>query len=244
MIEFKYGSFLLLCTTMLLPAFASAQDAEERSYLAVRQVTTHASGTQTWVEQQAKLAAAHKENGDPARHVWQQAVGELDTFHIVTFPEAIGGGGGEGPALGEEWAAVISPTVQSRRTHMNLRYPDLNIPGGEDQEFIHLRYTYVAPGKNNAYHAWLRDKIIPALKAGGAEGVTVSRVILGGDTNTWVMARRMANPAVLNEPGPMAELSDEERAELFAGYSDIVWGTEVRILRFRADLSNDGPEEE
>ena len=60
----------------------------------------------------------------------------------------------------------------------------------------------------------------------------------GGDTNRWVSGARIPNFAALNGPGPLASLSDEEREALFADLGDMVWGSEVRVLRYRADLSH------
>jgi len=47
-------------------------------------------------------------------------------------------------------------------------------------------------------------------------------VTFGGDTNRWVSGARIPNFAALNGPGPR----------------DMVWGSEVRVLRYRADLSH------
>jgi hypothetical protein len=252
MIKIKYGSFLLLCTAMLLPAFAAAQEGEERSYVAVRTVTTTTSGVATWVAQQVKMSEARKAAGSGARHVWQEVQGNPETFHIVTFPDQIGGGGGgdgggQGGVLGdaqEEWQAATGPSIASRATMILRNYPDLTIPGGFENQFIILRYTDVAPGRNNDFQAWLGDKLVPARKAGGAARNRYSPVIYGGDTNRWIASSRISGPAALNEPGPLAGLSGEERGALFEGWGDMVWGSEVRILRFRADLSNEAPEEE
>jgi len=41
----------------------------------------------------------------------------------------------------------------------------------------------------------------------------------------------------IDGPGPLAAISEEERADLFAPYGDMVTKNEVRILRYRADLS-------
>jgi len=251
MIEKTYGSALLLAAALLFSANAGAQDDEGPQYLSVRTVTTTVDGGATWVEQQRQLAARHKERGDPGRDVWQEIQGDIDTFHIVTFSDELGGGGGpnEDPPMGDaqdEWVAKIGPTVASRSTMILRRNSELSIAADADAEqaLLILRYTDVAPGRSGAYNTWLAEKLVPALKAGGAKGVNFSRVAFGGDTNRWVSGARIPNFAALNGPGPLASLSDEEREALFADLGDIVWGSEVRVLRYRADLSHASPSED
>ena len=49
---------------------------------------------------------------------------------------------------------------------------------------------------------------------------------------------------MLDTPGPLGKMSDEDRAALFEGLGDMVWESEVRVLRFRGDLSHASPAEE
>jgi len=250
MIKKIHGSALLLAAALLFSASAGAQD-EGPQYLSVRTVTTTATGGATWVEQQGQLAARLKERGDPGRDVWQEIQGDIDTFHIVTLSDELGGGGGpnEDPPMGDaqdEWVAKIGPTVASRSTMILRRSLQHSIAADADAEpaLLVLRYTDVAPGRSGAYNTWLAEKLVPALKAGGAKGVNFNRVAFGGDTNRWVSGSSIPNFAALNGPGPLASLSDEEREALFADFGDMVWGSEVRILRYRADLSHASPSED
>jgi hypothetical protein len=249
--KLKTGSLLLLLTAMLVPAWSVAQDDEGPQWVSVRTVTTAGGQGATWIEQQVQLAAAHKERGDPARHVWQEITGDLDTFHIVTFPESLGGQGGpnEDPPMGdgqEEWAAKIGPTVASRSTMLMRHFPDLSIPPAEGSElgFLVLRRTTVAPGRSGDYSDWLEDKLVPMLKKAGATGVRQNRVAHGGDTNLWISSSRIANIAALNGRGPLASLSEEERTALNEGLDGVIWLTERKILRYRASMSNSGPSED
>jgi len=143
------------------------------------------------------------------------------------------------------WVEVISATTASSTRVILRRHPEFGIPGDDDAELnlLILRYTSVAPGQSGAFHDWVENKLSPALKAGGAKGVTFSHVAFGGSTDRWVVSTRIDSWADLDTPGPLASLSDEDRAALFAEFGDMVWGNEVRMLRFRADLSRDGPEE-
>jgi hypothetical protein len=252
MINRKTGGSLLLAIVLLLPAIAVAQNDEGPQYLAVRTVTVTAEGSATWVEQQRQLAEVHKERGDPTRHIWQEVTGDIDTFHIVTFPEnfaARDDAPGGGPPMGDaqaEWVAKIGPTVASRNTVVLRRYPQHTIANAEGSEpgLSTLRYTTIAPGKSGAFNAWIGEKLVPALKKGGAEGVRFNRIVFGGNTDVWVSSNSLPNFATLDEPGPLANLSDEERAALFEGWGEMVWESDVRLVRFRDDLSHTTPNED
>lgn len=250
MIKLKNGILGLLCTALLLPALAVAQDDEGPQWLSVRTVTAHASGVRTWVERQQEMSERRKEVGAGTRHVWQEINGNLDTFHIVTFPENFAGGDTppDEPLMGEaqdEWEAAIGPTIDSRSTMVLRYYPELSRPPEEGVEpaLLVLRYHTVAPGKSGDYQAWLSDQLLPALDKVGVTGMNTNRVVRGGDTNLWIRGSRVPNFAALDQPGPLMKLSQEERAELFGGLDGVVWINEVKLLRYRADMSNAGPQE-
>ena len=250
--KLRNGSLLLLLGAMLFPVYSAAQDDEAGpQWVAVRTVTTLGGQGDAWIEQQRQLAAAHTERGDPARHVWQEITGNLDTFHIVSFPESIGGGGGpnDDPPMGdgqEDWLAKIGPTTASRSSIIMRNFPGLNIAPAEDSELgvLVLRRTTVAPGRSGDYSDWLRDKLVPALKKAGVTGTRQNRVVHGGDTNLWISSTRAADVAALNGPGPLASLSEEERAALGEGLDGVIWLTERVLLRYRDDMSNSGPSED
>ena len=181
----------------------------------------------------------------------EEVRGQLDTFHIVTYADSLGGGEGPGdePPMGDaqdEWVATIAPTVASRSNVFLRHYPKFTISADDDAEpaFLVLRYTDLAPGKGADYQDWLENKLVPALKAAGAKGVNFNRTAIGGNTNRWVSGSRIASIAALDGPAPLASLSDEERDDIFANFSDMVWGSELRILRYRADMSHTTPTED
>ena len=137
------------------------------------------------------------------------------------------------------WIAAITPTVASRTQTLSRLHADLSIPAADDatQNLLVLRSNTIASGQNNAFRDWVRDKLRPALVKGGATGVTISKVTMGGNVGTWVIASAAETWAEIDGPGPLANLSDEENRALFAELGDIVTSSEVRVLRFREDLS-------
>jgi hypothetical protein len=243
------GSLLLAALSMLVPMTASAQE-EERSWTSVRTVQVKASKAREFVELQKQLNEAGKAAGLPSRGVWQEIRGDAGTFHIVGRLDSFAENDEEfDPPMDEEawtaWVDAISATVSSSTRLILRRHPEYSIPADDDSEraLLLLRYTTVAPGKGGDFHDWIGDQLVPALKAGGAKGVTFSHVAFGGDTNLWVSGSRIDNWAALDAPGPLSSMSDEDRAALFANFGDMVWESDVRILRFRPDLSHSGPEE-
>jgi hypothetical protein len=254
--KLKNGSVLLLLTAMLLPAWSVAQDDDAApTWLIVRSVTTHAGQEDIWAEQQRRLAAAHKERGDSTRHVWEEISGNLNTFHIVSFPDQIGGGGGQGgpnadPPMGDGqdvWFATTGPTIDARSSMILRNFPALSIPPAEGSEpgLLILRRTTVAPGRSGDYNDWLSEHLVPALKKAGATGVNFNRLFSGGDTNLWISGSRVASMAEFTGPGPLASLSGEERAAVFGALGEgVIWQSERMLLRFRDDLSHVTVEEE
>lgn len=241
---------MLAAMTMLVPLTASAQE-DERSWTSVRTVHVKASKTSEFVELQKQLNAASEAAGLPGRGVWQEIRGDLGTFYIVGRPDNFAQYDEDfDPPMEEEawaaWVEAISATTASSTRMILRRHSEYSIPAEEDSTpaMLVLRYTTVAPGKGGDFHDWVGDQLVPALKAGGAKGVTFSHVAYGGNTNLWVSASRIDKWADLDDPGPLSGMSDEDRAALFANFGDMVWESDVRILRFRADLSRSSPEEE
>ena len=236
---------LLLVLSLGVPQLASSQD-EDRTWLQVRTVHVKPGRVSDFVDLQIKLSEASTAAGRTGRDVWQEIRGDLATFHIVNsidnlaeLDEAFE------PAMGEEeWAAWLSAvwdvtdssTLSILRSHL-----EWSIPADEDSEpgLLVLRYTTVAPDRMGDYHGWIQDQLVPALKEGGAQGVTFNHTAFGGDRDTWVNGARIPNWAALQRRrGSLAYMSDEDFAALFAPVADMVTARELRILRYRADLSN------
>lgn len=244
------GSLLLTAMTLLMPVTVTAQDAE-RSYTAVRTVHVKPSMVSEYVELQTQLNDAAKAAGQSGRSVWQEVRGDLATFHVVSRLENLAQYDENGsPPMDEgawaKWLEAIGDVTASSSRTILLRYPGVSIPGDEDAtpNLLLLRRLTVAPGQGGAYRAWVRDQLVPALKGAGSTGHYFSRAIFGGNTDVYIQSTTIDNWAALDDAGPLAGLSDEERAAMFEGFSDMVWESDLRILRYRGDLSRESPAEE
>jgi hypothetical protein len=245
------GTLLLAAMSLLLPLTASAQDADV-SYNQVRTVHVKTSKVGEFVELQKQFKAALEAAGRPARAVWQEIRGDQSVFHLVVRADNLTSLDTqfERPMeddVWDEYVGALSDTISSNTRVIVRRYPGLSIPrdGDAAPSMLVVRSTLVAPGKGAAYRNWQRDHLVPALKAGGATGRGFSKVVYGGNTDRHISTSLIDNWAQLDGPGPIGEMSDEDRNAMFAALDEgTVWESDVRIMRFRGDLSHRSPPEE
>ena len=241
--QVKLAVVTVFTAALVMPIVGSAQEAGPPKWIQARIVHLQADGSAKWVELQKQLVAAERDE-NARRDVWEVVRGELDTYHIVSFHQDLAGFDeqGGGAPLGDAqaaWIAAITPTIASRTQTMLRYHLDMSIPFAEDakRNLMVLRYHTIVPGQGNAFQRWVKEKLKPALVKGGVTGLNYSHVAYGGDTGMWVSASALENWARLDGPGPLAGLSDEENRALFASFGDMVAGTEIRLLRYREDLS-------
>ena len=236
---------LLMIFALGVPLLASSQD-EDRTWLQVRTVHVKPDRVGDYVDLQIKLSEAQKAVGQTGRDVWQEIRGDLATFHQVNSVDNLAelDEPFEPPMGEEEWAAWLSAirdvTDSSTRTILRSHL-EWSIPADEDSEpgLLLVRYTTVVPNRMGDYHGWIEDQLLPALKEGGAQGVSFNHIAFGGDRTTWVSGTRIPNWAALQRRrGSLAYMSKEDFAALFAPVAEIVTASDLRILRYRADLSN------
>lgn len=244
------GMLLLAAMSLLLPLTASGQDADV-SYNQVRTVHVETSKVGDFIALQKQFKEALEAAGRPGRGVWQELRGDLNVFYLVVRADNLASlDTFERPMEEDAWneyTSALSETISSNSRVITRRYPGLSIPADEDAvpSMLVLRSTLVAPGRGAAYRDWQRDHLVPALKAGGATGRGFSKVVYGGNTDRYISTSLIDNWATLDGPGPLASMSDEDRNAMFAAQGeDTVWESDVRILRFRGDLSHRSPAEE
>lgn len=246
MIKLKCGSSLLLCATLLLPALSAAQDDDGPSYFSVRTFAVDPGEGARFRELQGQLTEAADEAGWPPRAVYQEVRGKVGTYYVVSGMRDFASFDDDWQppmeeAAWDEWLTAIGRTGRSMSVVTYRRYPELSITPAEDAGpagLVMMRFTTVFPGKSDAFRDWVANKLKPALEKGGIEGFSYSRAVLGGNPNVWVSGARIENWAALDEPGPLESLSDDERAELFDGFEDIVESTDIRMIRFLPDISS------
>jgi hypothetical protein len=229
---------------LVMPLTSSAQEGQNQppARLQVRSVSLNPDGVQTWVGLQTQLAEANRAAEADTRLVYEEVRGDLDTYHIVSFPENMAQFDEQGEnALGDaqgDWVASIVPTVRERSEMVLRRHENLSIPMAEDYEpnLLVVTNTRIRGGRAGDYHDWQENKLKPALEAAGITGAYFSHMTHGG-TNICRMAVHVENWAALDRRF-LPDLSAEERAALYDGVGAMVIDSDRRILQYRADMSN------
>lgn len=228
------------------PGSSLAEDSD--TLLTVRIITVEGGKTNEFVDLQRQLMEARKEAGSPGRWVWQEVRGNSSTYHIVTASSDFATlDETNEPVMGETawatWINRVGQTIQSREV-VNVRlYPELEIEAKEGQmgNLLLLTHRTIAQGRNNDYLDWYEKKIIPIMKKNGVSGRSIGRTIYGGDTRVITSVRYLSSYAELDEPGLLASLSDKERENVLADIAGMVVEVENTLLRYREDMSHDGP---
>jgi len=229
---------------LVMPLTSSAQEGANQPppRVQVRTVSLNADGVQTWVGLQTQLAEANRAAEASTRLVYEEVRGDLDTFHIISFPENLAQFDEQGEnALGDaggDWVASIVPTVRERTETISRQHQNLSIPLAEDYErnLLVVSNTRIRGGRAGDYHDWLENKLKPALEAAGMTGVYFSHMLHGG-SNICRMAVHAPNWAALDRRF-LPDLTAEERAALYEGVGEMVAGGDRRILQYRAEMSN------
>jgi hypothetical protein len=230
---------------LVMPLTSSAQEGQDQppARLQVRTVSLNPSGGDTWEGLQTQMAEAHRAAEAETRLVYQEVRGNLDTYHILSFPESMAqfdeqGDNVLGDAFGD-WVASIEPTVRERSQTVLRQHQNLSIPMAEDYEpnLLVVTNTRIQGGRRGDYHDWLENKLKPALEAAGMTGVYFSHMNQGGSTSICRMAVHVKNWAALDRRF-LPDLSAEERAALYDGVGAMVADSDRRVLRYRADMSN------
>ena len=236
---------VLAAFSLAIPLQASAQD-EDRTWLQVRTTHVKPDRVQEFVALQAKFSKALAADDRPNRDVWQEVRGDNSTFHAVTSTDNLAELDEPfEPPMGEkewdEWVAALLQTIDSSTRTILRSHREWTIPADDDAEpgLLRLRSIRVKPDSMYAYHGWVVNQLIPALKANGAKGVSFNHGAFGGDTSTWVMGSRLGGFADLQRrKGSLSGMSDEDYGALLGASADMVVSTDIRILQYRADLSN------
>jgi hypothetical protein len=240
----KYFNHLIaiVAVVMMSPSTALAQD-DGPGYIQVRTMHVKQGRIGDFLELQAEFAKAGKAAGQ-SRDLWQEIRGDVGTFHAVRSLDKLADNddGFQAPLEGEawsKWVAALSDTMTSSTYDIYQNYPGHSIPAAEGSEpkLMLLRFRTVAPGRGGDYRAWIENDLIPAIKEGGFQGFSYSRMQMGGNPNTWVSATMHPDWASLGGPNFFSHMNQEEVGALLGKSNNMVVDSEVKILSYHTDLS-------
>jgi len=231
-----------IAVALLSPFHAIAQD-EDPLWTQVRTLQVKPGRNGEFGELQKQFTAAMKSKGQSGRSVYQEVGGDVGKFYVLRMIDNMAEFDTpfEPPMDDREWATWLDrfwDTIESNSLMMMRRYPDLGISTDDDvtRDLLFIRYRTVAPGKNGEYEAWIRDRLVPALRKGGVKAATFQRIQTGGNNHTWISGTAHANWAEMDEPA-LGYMNARDRDALLAAANALTVETENRIVRYRADLS-------
>jgi hypothetical protein len=234
----------IIAIAFLAPIKATAQD-DTPMFFQVRAVQVKLGMSGEFADLQKEFAAALTAADRPGRLVYQEVRGDIGVYYIVSPPASISSYDTpfEPPMKADDWASWLArfqDTVDSSTLTILRRYPDLGISSDDDStpNFAYLRYRTVTPGKSSEYEEWTRSQLVPHLKMGGVKSRTQSRMVMGGNNNTWVSATFHENWTELASAGPLDHMGADARNAMLKAGDSLLVESENKILRFRADLSN------
>ncbi len=187
-------------------------------------------------ERAAGLRAAGQQ---PFRSVYETLQGDQFTYVIVDFWPSLAAMGeplDPGPNVSPNWITRLDNTVVSQRSVTLRHYPDLTIPPepGYERDLVRVRIRRNAPGRTQDYQAWLAEQFVPALRDAGVTGHITSRVILGGNGQSWVT---LSNVTLESMGFGLGNALGERRVtQVFSAAEGLVVYGEDYLMRFRPDL--------
>jgi len=223
------------------PTTLWAQEGEGPTMISVRLVDVRSDSLAEWQAAAADISAAFAAAGQPFFHVYERLRGpNLPAFSVITLDAEFN----DVPPV-EIDASVIDRILRSQNDSELLVLamdPAVGVPSvsvATSGEFMSVRVRTVAPSNRQAYYDWQLNELTPAARAGGVTDLRSGRVVLGGNSDTFV--RFYFGDSVQTAPaggGNLAEaLGQAEFQHLIENEADLILTDEMYVYRYREDLS-------
>ena len=144
-------------------------------------------------------------------------------------------------ALGEEgarkWAAKRAAMIVSTRTYIMQARPELSIAPNpnEPPKLAFVSRASIAPGRSNDFENYVKNDVLPIVKKTNPKGHLVSRVMFGGDTESYISATFLDSFADFEKWGEA--LAKEGYGSIVAKRAGIVMHRESAVYRYVPELS-------
>ncbi len=230
----------LLATSLgllfLAPTALWAQD-EGPVRINVRLIDVKADAVAQFEATIADRAEVMQAAGRPFFHVYERLRGpDLPGYTLITLD----GDYNELPPVAADpaWVDRISHSTNDSTLLTVEMYPALSINAGTapSGEFLRVRVRTTSPSTRQAYFDWIEDELTPALREGGITDLRSGRVIMGGNSNTFVRYS-FANEFPAQGPDIAAAVGEREFERILSLEPDLLVSSEDYVYRFRDDLS-------
>lgn len=197
---------------------------------------------------QKQLTAAYKKAEVPSRAVLQTILGDLFEYVTVTPLAHFADMDGPSPlerALGkQEGAALLQKGalyLTSARRMASLAMDNISMrEPSQPAPLAVVNILRLLPGKGPEFAAWAKDEYVPAMKKAELKNVWISQTIFGGDGNERVIVRPIKTMSEIDSGPPTTKaLGAEGARKLMSRTAAFVESSQMRIVRYRADLSYD-----
>jgi hypothetical protein len=195
---------------------------------------------------QKQLTAAYKKAEVPSRAVLQTMMGDLfEYLSVVPLPNfaAMDGPSPVERALGKDQAASLmrkgAGYITSAHRLATLAMDDLSIRTPSDPApYALVIILRLLPTKVPEFAAWMKEEYLPAMKKAEVKNFWVSQPLFGGESLERVTVRPMKSMAEIDS-GPVLTkaLGAEEARKIAARRASLIDSSQMRILKYRADLS-------
>ena len=237
----RWGPAALLLAA-LLPAAASAQEAEEVTpWMEMALVGVDPGQVDEFLAAQRELASLEQKAGIPWRSVSRTAVfGDAYRFVIVTplaqFARLDRPGRPDPARVSVE--NRIQRTVTSRQTFALRTTPDIDnpLPDGQDPALMLVQLVSVVPGREQDYIRVMAEEVLPHFEEANMHHSS-GALTLGGDSG-YVHFFHLGNFAALDQGSPMARaLGPEGALEVTSKLAGVLARTEQWVVRHLPGLS-------
>lgn len=236
----RLGALICLAVISLPLTFGQADE----KLLNVIRIKIHPEKHHEFMDLQKQLSEAQEAAGMRGRHVWQEVRGNTHTFHLVSRLESFASldensENPMGPDGWERWVARMRSCIKNREHLVVRALPGLEIPPKKagSPKLLRLREITPAPGRVNEFAEWFEEKLYPAQRKAGVDGVSLLRTVLGTDPRVFHEAMHFESWGELDGPGWPSRLSDSDREDLWDGHPERVASVRLIMLRYVDELS-------
>ena len=197
---------------------------------------------------QKEISATYKQAGAGSRTVWQDFLGDVNTYTAVTSIPNFAAFDSPNPldkALGKERADALRKRASSTMTDMRrivlANKMDLSMVG---ESYQPLPYAVVAhasalPNRDKEFESWMKQEYVPAMKQGGIKELYTMQVVFGATGGDYVLVVPLPNMAVIDEGHPAWKMEGGRAAadKMFARGHELARFGEETIVRYVPEAS-------